>query len=166
MENCKTCKKPIPIRRYELGYKTCVGCSTEAKWSGIQVVHHKTGNEIQIVKDPEVAAEFIEKTKRQGFGTMKGIKNSTKSNSNQINPERRQKKIKPTPIKSHVVTSKKKVTVDYRDAEIGEKIMDVFDTFGSDAAKKLLESEFQSLKISPVCRKQILHILESSSINH
>jgi hypothetical protein len=37
------------------------------------VINHKTGNEVQIVKDPEVAQEFMAKSARVGFGTLRGI---------------------------------------------------------------------------------------------
>ena len=40
------------------------------------VIHHKTGNEIEIVKDPEVAADFFAKSARVGFGTLRGLRGS------------------------------------------------------------------------------------------
>jgi hypothetical protein len=72
---CK-CGTPIPAARAELGYKCCTRCSTEARWSGVPVIHHKTGNEIEIVKDPEVAADFFAKSARVGFGTLRGLRGS------------------------------------------------------------------------------------------
>jgi hypothetical protein len=72
---CK-CGTPIPAARAELGYKCCTQCSTEARWSGVPVIHHKTGNEIEIVKDPEVAADFFAKSARVGFGTLRGLRGS------------------------------------------------------------------------------------------
>lgn len=70
---CKNCLGYIHPKRKELGYKICINCSNEPKWSAVPIINHKTGNEIQIIKDPEVAAEFIAKTARVGFGTMRGI---------------------------------------------------------------------------------------------
>lgn len=75
---CKTCLEVIHPKRWDLGYRTCVNCSVEPRWSSIPVINHKTGNEIQIVKDPEVAAEFMAKTARVGFGTMRGMSSSYK----------------------------------------------------------------------------------------
>jgi hypothetical protein len=42
----------------------------------VPVIHHKTGNEIEIVKDPEVAADFFAKSARVGFGTLRGLRGS------------------------------------------------------------------------------------------
>jgi hypothetical protein len=65
-------------KRLALGYRVCLGCSKEPRWSGVPIINHKTGNEIQIVKDPEVAAEFMAKSARTGFGTLKGMSSSYK----------------------------------------------------------------------------------------
>jgi hypothetical protein len=164
MANCKTCGNSFPERRSELGYKTCVNCSTEAKWSGVQVVHHKTGNEIQIVKDPEVAAEFIEKSRRTGFGTMKGVKGSWKRNpTSEIT---RKREVKPVSVNYNpIIIAKRKVESNYQDKTIGESIMSVLDNEGVKAAKALLEKEFQSLRISPDCRKRLLHLFQFSLQN-
>jgi hypothetical protein len=37
------------------------------------VINHKTGNEVQIVKDPAAVAEFMAKSSRVGFGTLRGV---------------------------------------------------------------------------------------------
>ena len=73
MAKCKICQLEVPLKRWDMGYRTCVSCSTEARWSAVPVINHKTGNEVQVVKDPEVAAEFIAKSSRVGFGTMRGM---------------------------------------------------------------------------------------------
>ncbi len=39
----------IPQVRLDLGYKTCVECSTVEKYSYVPIITHKTGNTIQIV---------------------------------------------------------------------------------------------------------------------
>lgn len=78
MVNCKKCQEDFPAQRWELGYRICVTCSTEEKWSAVPIINHKTGNEIQVVKDPEVAAEFLAKSARVGFGTMRGMSSSYK----------------------------------------------------------------------------------------
>jgi hypothetical protein len=74
MHNCK-CGSEIHPKRFELGYKTCIRCSSEEKKAGIQVINHKTGNEIQIV-DQKTAEEFNFLANRSSFGIMKGMKES------------------------------------------------------------------------------------------
>ena len=73
--NCKLCGTAIPFKRIEImsGCTTCVHCSSEAKFSGVPVINHKTGNEVQVVKDPEAAREFLKKSSRAGYGTMRGV---------------------------------------------------------------------------------------------
>jgi len=85
---CKICFSEMHPKRFAIGYRTCISCSDEQKWSGVPVINHKTGNEIQIVKDPEVAADFMAKSARTGFGTLKGMSSSYKkpvSNQPQVN---------------------------------------------------------------------------------
>ena len=45
----------IPQARLDMGYKTCVDCSTTQTYSYIPIIEHKTGNTIQIVSQ-EVSA--------------------------------------------------------------------------------------------------------------
>ena len=45
----------IPQLRLDLGYKTCVDCSTTQTYSYVPIIEHKTGNTIQIVSQ-EVSA--------------------------------------------------------------------------------------------------------------
>lgn len=72
MRTC-TCGLPIPEGRVRLGYRVCVSCSTEARWSALHVVYHKTGNTIEVVKDPELAALATAMSARSGFGVLKGM---------------------------------------------------------------------------------------------
>ena len=51
---CKCGTKVHPVR-LELGYKTCVSCSTTKTYSYVPIIEHKTGNTIQIVSQ-EVSA--------------------------------------------------------------------------------------------------------------
>lgn len=69
---CK-CDLDIHPKRYELGYRTCIGCSTEQKVAGIQINNHKTGNEIQIV-DQATAKNFNYLASRSSYGVSTGIK--------------------------------------------------------------------------------------------
>lgn len=74
--SCIVCFEMIPKERLKCLPNTtkCVKCSDETKFSAVHVIHHKTGNEVQIVKNPETAAEFQRLSARAGFGTLRGMK--------------------------------------------------------------------------------------------
>ena len=66
---CKQCKDIIPQARLELGYTSCVNCSTIEPYGCISLTYHKTGNTIQIL--PKAQAKRIRKLpERRGYGTM------------------------------------------------------------------------------------------------
>jgi len=65
---CK-CKNIIPNGRVQLGYKTCVECSTVEKYGCALLINHKTGNSIQIMSQSD-AAKIAKMTRRRGYGTM------------------------------------------------------------------------------------------------
>jgi hypothetical protein len=71
-QKCK-CGKTIPHKRYEMGYKNCVECSTVEKYGCVDIVYHKTGNTIEIMdsKDAEKMAKLV---KRKGFGSMSSLR--------------------------------------------------------------------------------------------
>ena len=73
--NCK-CGQHIPTKRLEMGYSVCVDCSSEPAWSCSALTYHKTGNTIEIIKDPEVAYNINQMASRKSFGVMKGITGS------------------------------------------------------------------------------------------
>ena len=152
---CK-CGNNIPDLRVKKGYKTCVSCSTESKWSGVQVVHHKTGNETQIIKDPEVAADFIAKSARSGYGTLKGVTGSQRKSKNYTGES---KKVEPVFKPVDRVISRKKVETNYNDDEIAASVFALIDKKEFNLAKKLIVTNFQSLKLSPLGRKQLLFLL-------
>ena len=153
---CK-CGNNIPDLRVKKGYKTCINCSTESKWSGVQVVHHKTGNETQIIKDPEVAADFIAKSARSGYGTLKGVTGSQKKARTST---REVKKIEPVSRPVDRVIARKKVETNYNDDEIAASVFTLIDKQEFDLAKNLIETNFQSLNLSPLGRKQLLFLLK------
>jgi len=157
---CK-CGNKIPELRIKKGYKTCINCSTESKWSGVQVVHHKTGNETQIIKDPEVAADFIAKSARSGYGTLKGVTGSQKK-SITINTTTR--KVEPTfkPLKN--IVDRKKVETNYSDEEIAKEVFSLIDNGKIESVVEYIETNFQSLKLSPKARKQLLLILNTQNV--
>ena len=67
---CK-CNNIIPQGRLNLGYKTCVNCSTTEQYGCIPITYHKTGNTIQIMSQSD-AAHIAKATRRRGYGTMLG----------------------------------------------------------------------------------------------
>ena len=67
---CK-CKKIIPTRRVQLGYSTCVDCSTTEAYGCAPLINHKTGNSIQIMSSSD-ARKIAKMTQRRGYGTMLG----------------------------------------------------------------------------------------------
>ncbi len=66
--NCK-CGSIIPNVRVNLGYKTCVKCSTVEQYGCAPLINHKTGNSIQIMSQSD-AAKIAKMTQRRGYGTM------------------------------------------------------------------------------------------------
>ena len=45
--NCKKCNSEIPKKRIDLGYTTCIDCSTVEQYGCVDIVYHKTGNTVQ-----------------------------------------------------------------------------------------------------------------------
>ena len=66
--NCK-CGSIIPNVRVNLGYNTCVECSTVEQYGCAPLINHKTGNSIQIMSQSD-AAKIAKMTQRRGYGTM------------------------------------------------------------------------------------------------
>ena len=67
---CK-CNNIIPQGRLDLGYTTCVNCSTVEKYGCAPLINHKTGNTIQIMSQSD-AIHIAKLTRRKGYGTMLG----------------------------------------------------------------------------------------------
>ena len=67
---CK-CKNIIPIQRVNLGFATCVDCSTTDAYGCDPLINHKTGNSIQIMSSSD-ARKIAKMTQRRGYGTMLG----------------------------------------------------------------------------------------------
>jgi len=67
-KKCK-CNNIIPDGRVNLGYKTCVNCSTVERYGCAPLINHKTGNSIQIMSQSD-AAVVAKMTRRKGYGTM------------------------------------------------------------------------------------------------
>jgi hypothetical protein len=58
---CIVCNEKIPAGRLKAlpSARTCISHSNTFKYAGRMVIHHKTGNEIEIYKDPELAKEMF-----------------------------------------------------------------------------------------------------------
>jgi hypothetical protein len=154
MKFCK-CGEEIPEKRIELGYSTCVACSTTKKFSGHLIVHHKTGNEYEVIKDPETAHEMKRMT-RAGFGSRR--KGGKFIEETVVVKKRVVKSVQPT----SVVFVLQKTPADsskWKDDEWGTKIVEVAEKSKMEATD-LLEEVFQMGEMSPDCRKRILYILQ------
>ena len=79
---CK-CKNIIPKARVNLGYNTCVSCSTEEKLGCIDTINHKTGNSIQVMSrsDADKASKLL---KRAGYSTLRALSGSSKTKQRKI----------------------------------------------------------------------------------
>ena len=158
---CKKCQGEFPSKRKELGYTTCVDCSDEKRWSVIPVIHHKTGNEFQVVKDPDVVAEFMAKSQRSGFGTLKGMTGSWRKH---INPATAAPEVKILLNNKNVPVIKRIVSPPdpslYQDEEVAKAFFVLVDEDQVREAVEMLEKEFQSRKISPEARKQLLYTVQ------
>ena len=64
---CKCGNELHPVR-IKYGYDTCVSCSTAEKYGCVDIIHHKTGNNIQILSR-EDANTIAKLTRRRGYGT-------------------------------------------------------------------------------------------------
>jgi hypothetical protein len=145
----------MDLRRSALGYKECVGCSTEVKWSGVPVINHKTGNEVQIIKDPDAAAEFIAKSSRVGFGTLKGMTASYKKvvevkASNTLLPDK--------PLLNKVV-NKRSLPHDYE--KVGEEMLSCLEKEGKEAALLHIEKAREEKRIFGKHFEQLQSMLDA-----
>lgn len=153
---CK-CTNSIPEARYRLGYRTCLSCSKEERWSAIPVINHKTGNEIQIVKDREVAEEFMRKSSRVGFGTMRGMTSGCKKRSAPVQARREPIDTRPK-ITEKIVSVKK---MPNRFEEIGSQVMERLAAGLADEARALISAAFEKRDIWGVHVKQLNEIVDA-----
>ena len=68
MHKCK-CNNIIPQARLDLGYTSCVNCSTIEPYGCISLTYKKTGKTIQILQKAQ-AKRIRKLTERRGYGTM------------------------------------------------------------------------------------------------
>ena len=153
---CK-CGIEIPKRRIDLGYKVCVDCSTESRWSVVQVNYHKTGNTTEVIKDPEVAADFMFMSSRKGFGVMRGLTSSRKKTQIPKDPKP-EKKIDESPkVISRVCN---RYMPKYYFEEVGEKTAKITEELGYDEGIKYIESSLEKKLIFKKQAEQLKQIIE------
>lgn len=148
-----------PIR-CDLGYRTCVNCSVEPKWSSIPVINHKTGNEIQIVKDPEVAAEFMAKTARVGFGTMRGMSSSYKRKTAAVDA-----KVELLPDKPLVDRVIARRLLPNQFEAVGSEVMNLIEAGQKQSAHEHIESALNERRIFKIHAEQLRQIVETLTEN-
>ena len=74
---CLKCHSQIPEARSNLGFTTCVNCSSTVRYSCVEVNGHKTGRYVQPIRDPEVARHINSLGRRSTFGPARGIMPTT-----------------------------------------------------------------------------------------
>jgi len=79
MMNCEKCDGVIDEHRYHLGYKECIDCSEEEKYSAHTVYPHKTGGYVQPVKKSQ--SDNLKRMDRRSTGGGKMAKGIMKDNS-------------------------------------------------------------------------------------
>jgi len=164
MPICKKCNESYPQKRLDMGYKVCVNCSTEEGWSCSALTFHKTGNSIEIIKDPETAYNINQMASRKNFGVMSGITG---------NYRRYQKDsdVKPRSVayenqtgeiyngKVHAVRGLKGQTVDFE--KQGSEAMIVAESNGLNAAVSWLKNEYKELRLAQQDFVKLVQILKA-----
>lgn len=144
---CK-CGSNIPQKRIDLGYKECVNCSTVAPVGCIDIIHHKTGNEIQIASQ-ETAEKMRLLSRRTGFGTLRGMKPGQKSNT-----------YKPKGTSNSATLMARAILPDpEKFEEIGKEALVIFEESGLNKALEFLRKNVESLAITPGQMSRIRIIL-------
>ena len=129
---CTECSNNIPQKRTELGYKTCVNCSTTDSYGFVNIVNHKTGNTVQTM--PKEQAQAINKIgERKRFGTV--LKGGSKSDS--YNPKHTKHKVSMVTVGSEKLFER-----------VGEEALYLCETKGFDTASLYVDKEVKDYSIS------------------
>jgi hypothetical protein len=157
---CNKCKTTFPTERYDIGYRTCIECSEEPKWSAVPVINHKTGNEIQIVKDPEDAAEFLHKSARVGFGTMRGMSSSYKRKTSKAASSI---KLLPESVPVDRILGRNTLPNEY--LQVGEQVMAYVDAGEWEKARTEIQTALAEKRIWGVHYRSLTEILNALELN-
>ena len=139
---CK-CGSELPAPRIKLGYKSCVSCSTEARWTVVPVNYHKTGNTAEIIKDPEVAADFLFMSSRKGFGVMRGL------TSNRRQPQERA----PRKTREIIIPAARFYE------EVGKEALDLVESAGVKKAHAYVRKALRENKLQRKQAEKIINII-------
>ena len=137
---CK-CNQEIPAGRVQLGYKTCVECSTESARACVDIIYHKTGNTIQQCTQEQAEANR-RVSRRSGFGASAGMR------AGGDRPWKVQLTRRPMPALARIATQEE------LDA-IGQESMHLLEYVGMEAMQKFLSSKVQGFVIT---KSQARHI--------
>jgi hypothetical protein len=137
---CK-CNQEIPTGRANLGYRTCVECSTEQALGCVDIIYHKTGNTIQQCTQEQ--AEAIRRvSRRSGFGASAGMR------AGGDRPMKVQLTRRPMPARARIATQ------DVLDA-IGSEYITLLETSSKIAADKFLTSKVSGFVITQAQARHI-----------
>jgi len=152
---CK-CGTQIPEARVNMGYRVCVECSTEARWSVVPVNYHKTGNTAEIIKDPELAEEFMFMSSRKGFGVMRGMTSTRRKKVTRQEPVEKKEEVQPTVIEPKVMS---RYMPTYYFEEVGENAVKIAESESIDKALAYVEAALNERLIYKKQADQIKEIL-------
>jgi len=151
MPICKTCNESYPQQRKDMGYTVCVDCSTEPGWSCSALTFHKTGNSIEIIKDPEVAYNINQMAARKSFGVMSGITGRYRRYQEDTNSTPTKKKW--VDMTGEVYSTRKQTigtlsgkTVDFESQ--GTYAVNLLESEGLDASITWIKQEYRNLHLS------------------
>ena len=146
---CK-CGNQIPDIRLKLGYAECVNCSQVERVGCVDIIHHKTGNEIQIC-DRETAEKMHQLSRRTGFGTLRGMKPGRKSES--YNPIGKGS--------ASNLTARAIIADPQKLEDTGAQAWDILEEKGWEATIEWLHQRVEDLWITPVQMGKIRVILST-----
>ena len=137
---CK-CNQEIPTGRSNLGYRTCVECSTESARACVDIIYHKTGNTIQQCTQEQ--ADAIRKvSRRSGFGAAAGMRAGGER------PMKVQLTRRPMPARARIATPEE---LDV----IGQESMHLLEYVGMEAMQKFLSSKVSGFVITQAQARHI-----------
>lgn len=147
--NCNKCNNTIPAKRVDLGYKVCVACSDVEGYGCVDIVHHKTGNEIQIMTKDQ--AKSMSKFTRKRFGTV--LKGGSKTDN--YNPKNVKIRVPqgPTVFIGNETTFK----------NVGEMMMVLLDAKGFDTASAYVDKQVKEYNIQATQAFKLKQLLSAVS---
>lgn len=162
MAICKKCSGEFPDKRKEIGYSICLDCSTEERWSAVPVTYHKTGNTIEVVKDPDDAATITAMMSRKGFGVMNGLKGVRTRSSDKGAPviaRLTPNADAPKTLEGGRIVGRRKMPLDYEG--VGNAMMSALEAEGREAALRVIDDAESAWKILPRQAVQLRSIIEN-----